>query len=90
MAPGGDNAMGSHESNTKILLSLGNIPANDQPNHQSSKKKGHAKVPSDGGPEADQQSLSTSPKLNVNPNSHGTYVKKATTKYPSNDHNYGD
>jgi len=80
MVPGGDNAMGSHESSTKILLSLGNIPANDQANNQSSKKKGHAKGPNEGGAEADQQSLSASPNFYTNPKSHGTYQKKAATK----------
>jgi hypothetical protein len=90
MVPGVDNAMGSHESNTKILLSLGNIPANDQPNHQSSKKKGHAKGPNEGGMEANQQSLSASPNLKINTNSHVTYQKKAATKYPSNDSTFGD
>ena len=82
--------MGSHESNTKILLSLGNIPANDQPNHQSSKKKGHAKGPTEGGTEANQQSLSAFPNIKINTNSHGTYQKKAATKKPSNDSTFGD
>ncbi len=72
--------MGSQEQSTKILLSLGNISANDQANHQTSKKKGHAKVATEEVAGPNQQSLSSSPNFNDNPNSHSTYQKKPATK----------